>query len=83
MLITEVLTINEAAKAALISELSREIDLDRANQVLETLFFTWIGSEESDNTDSSYRAEVAHCYRQLSKFMQKVNQIERKGVNHD
>lgn len=82
MLISEVLTLQAAAKAQLISELSREIDLSRANQVLETLFFSWISSEDSDNTDSSYRAEVAHCYRQLSRFMENVEKIQ-KGDSHD
>lgn len=70
-------------KAELVSNLSKEVDLIETSQILDNLFFSWVGSEDSDGTDSEYRAKVVYHYRQLTKFFKQAENAHRMEVSHE
>jgi len=82
MITSESAIFGQHKKAELVSSLSREVDLKETSQILDDLFFSWVGSEDSDNTESEYRAKVVFHYRQLSQFFKSAENAHRMEVGH-
>ena len=75
---------NQAAPAAtptVFTNFVRNIDPRQCSEVLDELFFEWVGSEGSDDTGSEYRASVVHIYRQMKDLLLGIEKSQE--VNHD
>jgi hypothetical protein len=60
------------ASQSIIENFVSKVDPKECAEVLDDLFFEWVGSEVSDGTFSEYRASVVHVYRQIKDLLSKM-----------
>lgn len=71
------------ANSSIVADFVKNTDPAQCSAILDELFFEWIGSEGSDDTDKNYRAKVAHNYRQLKDLLAGIRSVQTEEVAND
>lgn len=59
----------EAKILASVQSFNQNISNKVCSDVLDELFFEWVGSESSSDTTSEYRSKVAYAYREMKALL--------------
>ena len=66
-----------------VQSFTRNISADDCAEVLDELFFEWVGSDASSDTSRDYRSRVAFAYRQMKSLLCEINTNSSQEVAHD
>jgi hypothetical protein len=74
---------NEAKLIQSVQDFSHNVCPKDCNEILDTLFFEWLGSESCDCTSPGFRSEVAHTYKELKNLLSIIDQNSKGEVSND
>jgi hypothetical protein len=71
---------NEVKILETVKQFTSSVDTKDCNEILDTLFFEWLGSESCDCTSPGFRYEVAHTYKELKNLLSIIDQNSKGEV---